>query len=115
MNILNSTLTALSLSACLTILPSLSHAGSAEALKGCEAELRDDARLAPYADTRARAKKFSRSGPNKQIDFKVTGVDGSGEKISWRATCVASMSGKVQSLELLQTEGNSSLQVAESE
>ena len=114
MNILTSTVTALCLSASLTALPGLSHAGSAEALRGCEAELRDDARLASYSQTRTRAGKFSRSGRDKQIEFKVTAVDNSGEKIRWRATCIASTAGKVQSLELLQTGGSNTVRVAES-
>jgi hypothetical protein len=113
MNISKPILSAAGSVVALLLLTSHVSAGTTEALAGCKAGIYEDSRLASFSDVYTTTDTIKRKSRFTRFEIDVRARTADGEEVSWDATCEASGSGKVKSIELVRVGGTTEAKVAQ--
>ena len=98
----------------LLVLTGHVSAGTAEALEACKASIYGDSRLAGYSSVYADTNTIQRRARYTRFEIDIRARSAEGEDVSWSATCAASGSGNVKSLELVRAGVSPEAHVAQS-
>jgi hypothetical protein len=87
-------------------------AGPGEALAGCKARIKSDARMSHFESVHQNTEEIKRRGRFTHFEIKVRGRAAGGTDAAWIASCKARNNGEVEALELVQISGNTETRVA---